>query len=68
MKRVPGRMLRLEEIVDFMHVIKGPRRSCELDDMQALMDDELRASDELADIFLHNKRVLIFRKVLSLVC
>jgi len=65
MSSVPGRVLRLEENFDFMLVVHNPPSPDELDGLRLLFNDELRASDELADILFHKKRVTSLRKALN---
>lgn len=65
MSSVPGRVLRLEENFDFMLAFNNPPSSGELDSLRTLFNDELRASDELAGILFHNKRVKSLRKILN---
>lgn len=65
MPSVPGRVLRLEDNFDFMLVVSNPPNSDELNSLQQIFSDELLASDKLADILYHKKRVKSLRKVLN---
>ena len=65
MQSVPGRVLRLEDNFDFMIVVSVPPKPDEMKSLQEIFSDELRASDVLADILFHKKRVTSLRKVLN---
>lgn len=67
MQSVPGRVLRLEDNFDFMIVVSVPPKPDEMKSLQEIFSDELRASDVLADILFHKKRVTSLRKVLNYV-
>jgi hypothetical protein len=62
---VPARVLRLEDNFDFMLVVNNPPKPHELDGLRSLFHDELRASNNLAEILFHRKRVTSLRKVLK---
>ncbi len=65
MSSVPGRVLRLEDNFDFMLVVNNPPSPDELNGLRSLFNDELQASNDLADILFHKKKVKSLRKVLN---
>jgi len=67
MSSVPGRVLRLEENFDFMLVVNNPPSPDELNGLRSLFIDEIQASNNLADIHFHKKKVKSLRKVLNVV-
>jgi len=67
MSSVPGRVLRLEENFDFMLVVNNPPSPDDLNGLRSLFNDGLQASNNLADIHFHKKKVKSLRKVLNVV-